>query len=317
MSLYSAHEFVLPLPAHHRFPMAKYHHLHQRVSAHFPNREILRPPAALDRQLLRVHAPRYVRAVVSGELTAKEIRRIGFPWSQALVERSRRSVGATIAACRDALRGEVGVNLAGGTHHAGHAHGSGFCVFNDVAVAARAMQAEDRAHCILVIDLDVHQGDGTAEIFTADPTVFTFSMHGAANFPFRKRISDLDIGLPTGTGDTAYLSALDKALSQIFDVFHADLAIYLAGVDVFVDDTLGQLALTAEGIARRDALVYARCRTHGVPVATVMGGGYAKDVEQVADLHAQTIIAAHEADLDRTYESCNSTIERGTESPES
>ncbi|WP_322513127.1 histone deacetylase, partial [Chloroflexus sp.] len=246
-------------------------------------------------ELARAHTKAYIERVLNGQLSSAELRRIGFPWSPQMVERSRRSVGATIAACRVALSEGVGVNLAGGTHHAFADAGAGYCVFNDAAVAARVMQAEGRARQIAIVDCDVHQGDGTAAILAADPTIFTFSIHGAHNFPFRKQQSDLDVALPDATSDAAYLDALEWGLRQTFAAARPDLVIYLAGADPYYDDRLGRLSLTKAGLAERDRLVFAYCRSAGVPVAVTMAGGYARQVSDTVDIHAQTIALA--ADL--------------------
>ena len=295
MQIFYSDVFVLPLPDGHRFPMRKYSLLHERVAAAglVPPRDLLVPPVAGKDDLVRVHDPVYVQRVFAGELTDREQRRIGFPWSPALVERSCQSAGATVAACRAALRDGMSVNLAGGTHHAYPDHGQGFCVFNDAAVAARAMQADGLARRIVVIDCDVHQGNGTAAIFADDPSVFTFSIHGANNFPFRKESGDLDVALPDETNDVAYLDALqDSVMSLALPTF--DLAIYLAGADPFVGDTLGRLALSKEGLAARDSLVFAACADAGLPVAVVMAGGYAKQVEDIVDIHFNTVRLAGE-----------------------
>lgn len=271
--------------------MAKYAMLRQRVVAAslVPPGNLVVGPAASDEELLLVHDPDYVRRVTEGLLSAKEIRRIGFPWSPGLVERSRRSVGSTISACRVAVVSGLGINLAGGTHHAGPNYGQGFCVFNDIAVAARIMQKEGLARRILVIDCDVHQGNGTADIFAADPSVFTFSIHGARNFPFHKIAGDLDIGLEDGTGDSTYLEALERGLTQSIDLAQADLAIYLAGADPFASDRLGRLALTKPGLAARDRYVFEVCKAAGLPLAVVMAGGYGERLEDTVDIHFQTV----------------------------
>jgi acetoin utilization deacetylase AcuC-like enzyme len=291
--IFYADQFVLPLPAGHRFPMPKYSALRERVAAIAADRMCV-ADAASDVELLRVHDAGYVRQVVNGTIDAQAMRRIGFPWSQAMVERSRRSAGATIAACRSALESGCGVNLAGGTHHAHAAFGEGFCVFNDAAVAARAMQAEGRAGPVLVIDLDVHQGDGTAAIFAGDDSVFTCSMHGRANFPFRKSASDLDVELDDGTGDAPYLAALRVVLPRVLDRAHADLVIYLAGADPFEGDRLGRLSLSKAGLAQRDRYVLDTLRVQGVPVAIAMAGGYAERIEDVVDIHFNTVSLALE-----------------------
>jgi acetoin utilization deacetylase AcuC-like enzyme len=288
--------FVLPLPEGHRFPMAKYSLLRQRVaeSGLTAPDDLLVPHAATDEEILRAHSEDYLRRVVEGRLTEAEVRRIGFPWSPGMVERSRRSSGATVEACRAALEEGVAVNLAGGTHHAFRDCGEGYCVFNDSAVAARAMQAEGRARRVAILDCDVHQGNGTAAIFRDDPTVFTFSIHGAKNFPLRKETSDLDIDLPDGCGDAEYLEALERGLRVVLERAHADLAIYLAGADPFEDDKLGRLKLTKQGLAERDCLVFGRCRAAGLPVAVTMAGGYPRRVEDAVDTHFQTVRLAAE-----------------------
>jgi acetoin utilization deacetylase AcuC-like enzyme len=288
--------YVLPLPQGHRFPMAKYALLRQRVvEAGLVAPERLREPhAATDEELTRAHTPEYLRRVVEGTLSAAEVRRIGFPWSAGMVERSRRSSGATIEACRAALEEGVAVNLAGGTHHAFADAGEGYCVFNDSAVAARAMQAEGRARRVVVLDCDVHQGNGTAAIFRTDPMVFTFSIHGARNFPLRKETSDLDVELPDGTGDAAYLEALAGGLWEALHRAGADLAIYLAGADPFAGDRLGRLCLSKAGLAERDRMVFRYCREAGLPVAVCMAGGYAHEINDVVDIHFQTVALAAE-----------------------
>jgi acetoin utilization deacetylase AcuC-like enzyme len=240
-----------------------------------------------------VHDAGYVDAVSRGTLDERALRRIGFPWSPAMVERSRRSAGATLAACRSALDRGVGINLAGGTHHAHRAHGEGFCVFNDAAVAARAMQAEGLARRVLVVDLDVHQGDGTAAIFEGDTTVTTLSVHGRQNFPFRKRASAIDVELDDGTTDDAYLATLATVLPRAIDRARPDLAVYLAGADPFEGDRLGRLGLTKAGLA--DATDGARPAGRARhPVAIAMAGGYAEDVDDVVDIHVATVALALE-----------------------
>lgn len=293
MKLLYCDEFVLPLPPEHRFPMAKYRLLRERVQA---DPELSRiplevPTAATDEQLLRVHTPEYVEAVQHGRLERAAVRRMGFPWSPQLVERSRRSVGGTIAAARHALGHGVAANLAGGTHHAFRNFGSGYCVFNDVAVAARAMQSEEGLGRLLILDCDVHQGDGTAAIFRDDPAVVTCSLHGALNFPFRKERSDIDIALPDGTGDEHYLSALDEALDSALRA-RPELVLYLAGADPYHGDRLGRLALTRAGLRQRDRRVFETLKSAGVPVAVVMAGGYAREVDRIVDIHFGTLAEA-------------------------
>jgi acetoin utilization deacetylase AcuC-like enzyme len=269
--------------------MRKYALLRERVAAANLG-ELIVPHAATDEEILRVHSPEYWERVKSGTLSAQEVRRIGFPWSEAMVERSRRSAGATIEACRAALTEGVAVNLAGGTHHAFRDAGEGYCILNDSAIAARAMQAERRVERVIVIDCDVHQGNGTAAIFKDDPTVFTFSIHGVHNFPLRKEPSDLDVDLDDGADDETYLRALEEGLRK---TPRADLAIYLAGADPFVGDRLGRLAVTKAGLAERDRMVFRHCA--GMPVAVTMAGGYGHDVHDTVDVQFRTVaIAARE-----------------------
>jgi acetoin utilization deacetylase AcuC-like enzyme len=291
--IYYADHFVLPLPQGHRFPMRKYSALRERVAAIAGDR-LRVPAAATETDLSRAHDASYIAAVLDGSLDGKAQRRIGFPWSPAMVERSRRSAGATLAACRSALDSGCGINLAGGTHHAHRARGEGFCVFNDAAIAARAMQAEGRARRILIVDLDVHQGDGTAEIFADDESVFTCSMHGRGNFPFRKQSSDLDVELDDGTEDLAYLAALAVALPRALERAQPDLAIYLAGADPFVGDRLGRLALSKDGLAARDRFVLSTLHDLTIPVAIAMAGGYADDIRDIVDIHCATVTLALE-----------------------
>lgn len=283
--------FTFPLPQDHRFPISKYALLRQRIldEGILPPQNLILAQASSPEQLKLVHTPDYIQRVIDGRLDAKEIRRIGFPWSPELVERSRRSVGSTIAACRAALQEGIAANLAGGTHHAYPDHGEGFCVFNDVAVASRQIQHERLVQHILVIDCDVHQGNGTAYIFRDDPSVFTFSIHGEKNFPFHKETGDLDIALPDGANDPVYLSALDLGLENALHLANAGLAIYLAGADPFVNDRLGRMALTKQGLAQRDRKVLEACLQHRIPVAVVMAGGYASQIEDIVDIHCQTI----------------------------
>jgi acetoin utilization deacetylase AcuC-like enzyme len=292
-AFYSDH-FVLPLPDGHRFPMTKYARLRQRVidEGVVAPSDLHEAPAAPWEALTLAHTPDYVAAVAAGTLPSEMIRRIGFPWSPAMVERSRRSAGATIAAARAALEDGAAVNLAGGTHHAFADRGEGYCVFNDVAVAARVLQNEGRCARIAVIDCDVHQGNGTAAIFRTDPTVFTFSIHGARNYPFRKETSDLDVELPDGADDDVYLTALAAHLPAVFDRQPHDLVFYLAGADPYEGDRLGRLRVSMPGLEARDALVFDACRSAGTPVAVAMSGGYAPDVDDIVAIHVQTVRAA-------------------------
>lgn len=299
-AFYSDH-FVLPLPDGHRFPMTKYARLRARVidQGLVAATDLHEAPAASWEALTLAHTPDYVAAVAAGTLPADMIRRIGFPWSPAMVERSRRSAGATIAAARAALDDGAAVNLAGGTHHAFADRGEGYCVFNDVAVAARVLQHEGRCTRIAVVDCDVHQGNGTAAIFRTDPTVFTFSIHGAKNYPFRKETSDLDVELPDGADDDVYLTALAAHLPAVFARQPPDIVFYLAGADPYEGDRLGRLRVSMAGLAARDALVLGACRTAGTPVAVTMSGGYAPDVDDIVAIHLQTVRAA--ASLAQTW----------------
>ena len=291
LKIFYTDHYVLPLPEGHRFPMAKYGLLRKRIEeAGLANGAGLREPhAATDEEILRAHDRDYLERVVSGRLSAQELRRTGFPWTPQMVERSRRSAGATIEACRAALAEGVGVNLAGGTHHAFRDHGEGYCVFNDCAVAALAMQAEGRAQRVAILDCDVHQGNGTAAILADDQAVFTFSIHAAKNFPFRKEASDLDIELPDGAGDSDYLAALEQGVCHALLSAQPDLAIYLAGADPYAGDRLGRLALTKDGLRLRDRKVFELCRAASVPVAVVMAGGYSTDIADTVDIHFSTI----------------------------
>ena len=294
MTLFYSDVFVLPLPAHHRFPMGKYLRLHERLlaSGDFVHNDSRVPKAASDVEITRAHCPQYLRRVVAGALSPAEIRAIGFPWSERMVERSRRSSGATLAAAREALTRGWSANLAGGTHHAFRSRGEGFCVFNDAAVTARAMQVEAGLQRIAIVDCDVHQGNGTASIFAGDDSVFTFSIHGARNFPFSKEASDLDIELADGTGDEEYLWHLERGLDETLERSRPQLAIYLAGADPYEGDRLGRLSLTKRGLARRDELVLGRLAARGIPVAIAMAGGYARDIEDSIEIHANTIRTA-------------------------
>lgn len=278
--------------------MAKYQRLRDRVAAELPQVRMDEAPRATDGELALAHAPSYIQAVADGSLDPAAMREIGFPWSVQMVERSRRSAGATVAAARAALglQGRpdgVAANLAGGTHHASSARGGGFCVFNDAAVAARLMQAEwARLHSkpllVAIIDLDVHQGNGTASIFSADPSVFTLSMHGQKNFPFRKEASDLDVDLPDGCTDAAYLQALDHALDEVDRRFAPGLVIYLAGADPFEGDRLGRLSLSFDGLEARDRRVFDWAWQRRVPLAFAMAGGYGVNIDETVQVQMNT-----------------------------
>lgn len=297
MRAFYCDHFVLPLPPGHRFPMEKYRLLREAVERDGRVRLTV-PDAATDAELARAHDAAYVARVVNGALTGREVRQIGFPWSLELVERSRRSVGGTLGAARAALADGVGANLAGGTHHAFADHGEGFCVFNDVAVAVRALQSEGLADRFAVIDLDVHQGNGTAALFRSDPDVFTLSVHGASNYPFRKEAGDRDVALPDGTGDGPYLDAVRAGVAEALAT-GPDLVFYVAGADPYEHDRLGRLAVTRAGLARRDREVFDACAGAGVPVAVVMSGGYAERVEDTVAIHHATIRAASDVTAGR------------------
>jgi acetoin utilization deacetylase AcuC-like enzyme len=288
--------FVLPLPDTHSFPMAKYRKLRQRVidEGLVTPADLREPDAASAAELALVHDERYIAEVLEGRLTRDHQRRIGFPWSPAMVERSRRSVGGTIAAALAALDEGAAVNLAGGTHHAFRDRGEGYCVFNDIAVAARVLltrmpgaNGHPAPARIAIIDCDVHQGNGTAAIFRDHQAVFTCSLHGEKNFPFRKETSDLDVTLADGTNDEKYLARLREALEIVFERHRPDFVFYLAGADPFGGDRLGRLSLTIDGLRERDRTVVERCR--GVPIAACMGGGYCPDVDTIVTIHANTV----------------------------
>ncbi|HEY2150007.1 MAG TPA: histone deacetylase [Vicinamibacterales bacterium] len=312
MKAYYSDTFVLPLPDHHRFPMAKYQLLRQRlVDEGVLTLDDLHVPHAIDwADLGLVHDAEYVHAVAGGTLSAEAQRRIGFPWSPMMVERSRRSVGATLAAAmnvlnvashsdpasmRDGLEAAtarsfaVAANLAGGTHHAFRDHGEGYCVFNDVAVTAAVLLRDRHIRQAVVVDCDVHQGNGTAAIFSNQPAVFTLSLHGANNFPFRKEVSDLDVTFEDGAGDDEYLSALGEHLPRALDQQRPDIVFYLAGADPYEGDRLGRLKVTIDGLRERDRLVFDACRRRAIPVAVAMSGGYAPDVNAIVTIHSNTI----------------------------
>jgi len=298
--------FVLPLPEHHRFPMAKYRLLRERlVSEGVLEADDLQVPDAIGWDDLRlVHDADYVDAVANGTLAADAQRRLGFPWSTMMVERSRRSVGATLAAAREVVAARhpadaaarapapgapAAANLAGGTHHAFRDRGEGYCVFNDVSVAAAVLLRDGAIARTAVVDCDVHQGNGTAAIFRDEPAVFTASLHGARNFPFRKERSDLDVTFEDGAGDDEYLAALEAHLPAVLDGHRPDVVFYLAGADPYEGDRLGRLKLTIDGLRARDAMVFAACRVRNLPVVVVMSGGYAPDVDAIVTIHTNTI----------------------------
>jgi acetoin utilization deacetylase AcuC-like enzyme len=289
--------FTLPLPEHHRFPMAKYRLLRERLVREqvLTEHDLTIPDPISVTDLRLAHDAAYVDAVETGTLSVDAQRRIGFPWSPMMVERSRRSVGATLAAARHVLseaRGlqpSVAANLAGGTHHAFRDRGEGYCVFNDVAVAAAVLLRDGAISRAAVVDCDVHQGNGTAAIFRDQPAVFTFSLHGAKNFPFRKVVSDLDVTFEDGTTDDEYLSALAEHLPRVLDGHRPEIVFYLAGADPYEGDRLGRLKVSIDGLRTRDRLVFDACRERGIAVAVAMSGGYCPDVDAIVTIHTNTI----------------------------
>lgn len=298
MRAWTSARWSIPLPEGHRFPIGKYRLVRDAIEA----LGVLEPGAIEEPDrvsvddLRLVHTPAYVESILDGTLEPAAARRLGFPWRPELAERSVRTVQGTVEAARDALDTGRGLNLAGGTHHAFPERGEGYCVFNDVAVAIRALEREGRIRRAVVIDLDVHQGNGTARIFDGDPDVFTFSMHGARNYPFHKERSRLDVELDDRTDDPAYLARLDDCLDRVLQEARADLAFFIAGADPYRDDRLGRLALTIEGLRHRDRRVFTACRRRGLPVAVVLGGGYAADLADVVTIHANTVrelLASH------------------------
>ncbi len=292
MKAFYSDTFVLPLPEHHRFPMSKYRRLRERLveDGVLAADDLIVPDAIAWDDLRLVHDAAYVQAVESGTLSADMQRRIGFPWSPMMVERSRRSAGATLAAAREVMRGDaVAANLAGGTHHAFRDRGEGYCVFNDVAVAAAVLLRERTIAKAVVIDLDVHQGNGTASIFRDEPAVFTLSMHGENNYPFLKEVSDLDVVFADGVGDDEYLAAVVEHVPRVLDAQRPDIVFYLAGADPYEGDRLGRLALTIDGLRERDRLVFAACRERQIPVVVAMSGGYCPDVDAIVAIHSNTI----------------------------
>ncbi len=294
--IYYHDRFTFPLPPGHRFPEVKYRLLRETLLA----RGVVSPAdlavaeAATYTQLALVHQRGYLDKVFQGRLSPQEERRIGLPWSPELLERTRRSVGSTLAAARAALQGGLGINLGGGTHHAAPDHGAGYCVFNDVVVAARVLQAEGTVRQVLIIDADVHQGDGTAAATQDDPTIFAFSIHAERNFPFRKVPGDLDIGLPDGTPDGPYLAALRQGVQTALARSTPDLVFYIAGADPYVNDRLGRLALSKAGLRERDRWVLTTIWERRIPLVITLGGGYARPILDTVELHVQTITLALE-----------------------
>ena len=289
---WSSAAYTFPLPPGHRFPIEKYALLRDAVIAEGLVADVHEPARATVEELERVHTPEYVARLTTGTLSDAELRLLGFPWSPALVERSYRAVGGTLGAARQALGDGVAMNLAGGTHHAFPDRGEGFCVFNDVAIAVRTLRAEGRIRRAAVVDLDVHQGNGTHAIFADDAETYTFSMHGGRNYPFHKVPGTLDIELSDGVGDDDYLALLAESLPRVLSEGRPDLVVYLAGADPHERDRLGRLKLTFEGLERRDAMVLEACREVGIPVAITIAGGYGVDVRETVQIHLSTVRVA-------------------------
>ena len=291
MRAWSSSRFSVALPAGHRFPIAKYQAVRDGVVARglLPADAVHEPDRVERTALALVHTAEYVASIEDGTLPEPAVRRLGFPWGPGLRERAFRTVQGTVEAARDALATGAGINLAGGTHHAFAERGEGFCVFNDIAVATRVLQREGQLRRVAVVDLDVHQGNGTARLFAGDEDVHTFSMHGERNYPFHREQSRLDVELPDGTGDDTYLATLDRHLDEVLDAAAPELVFYLAGADPFAGDRFGRLALSLEGLRARDRRVLGACARRGVPVAVTLAGGYAERMEDIVTIHANTV----------------------------
>ena len=291
MKIFRTDQYPLPLPPGHRFPLEKYTLLRKRVeAARFPaSIRIYNPRRVFGEEMLLVHDPEYVRRILQGEMSEREMRRIGFPWSPALVERTLRSAGATLEACFAALAEGASVCLSGGTHHAFRDRGEGYCILNDSAIAAAAVLRSRHADSILILDCDVHQGNGTAALMKAVPEVFTFSIHGRNNFPYRKVAGDIDIALEDRSDDSVYLEALKKGLDLSIEASKPRLVLYLAGADPFEEDRFGRLSLSKRGLAERDRMVLEKCGEIGAAVAVTMAGGYARRIEDTVDIHFETV----------------------------
>jgi acetoin utilization deacetylase AcuC-like enzyme len=296
LKIFYTDSFAISLPENHSFPIAKYSLLRKQIadSSLFSPQDLCISRRATDAEITRAHDPDYLHRLYYGELTDKEVRRIGLPWSPELVERARRSAGATIEACFAALNDRVAVHLGGGTHHAFSDRGQGYCVLNDSVIAARALQAKTHIKQVLILDCDVHQGNGTAAILQKDAAVFTFSIHGKNNFPYRKEKSDLDIALPDDSDDQVYLDSLQKGIKASLKKAHAEAVIYLAGADPYKHDRFGRLDLSKDGLADRDRMVLQHCHDTGMPVAITMAGGYAPNIQDSVDIHFNTIRIAAE-----------------------
>ncbi|UCH21320.1 MAG: histone deacetylase [Deltaproteobacteria bacterium] len=296
MKVFYTDHFHIPLPANHRFPLEKYSLLRQRIieDGFGGAVKLCVPRPASDEEILYAHSSSYLQRLQDGEMTPKEMRRIGFPWSAELVERAKRSAGATIEACLRALDESFAMSLSGGTHHAFSDRGEGYCLLNDSVIAARTLQHKNFVNKILIIDCDVHQGNGTAAIVKNDASIFSFSIHGKNNFPYRKEKSDLDVDLEDGTDNLKYLEALEKGLIRALELSKAEFAIYLAGADPYADDRFGRLLLTKEGLLKRDRMVNHYCNKAGIPLAITMAGGYARKIKDTVDIHFETVKAAVE-----------------------
>lgn len=288
---WSSARWTVPLPAGHRFPIAKYALIRDTVvaSCALPAQAIEEPERVSVEALQLVHEPAYVTSILDGSLDPVAARRLGFPWTPELRERSMRTVQGTLEAARDALDRGAGINLAGGTHHAFADRGEGFCVFNDVAIAIRSLQRDDQVRNVAIVDLDVHQGNGTASLFEDDPDVFTFSMHGDNNYPFHKESSRLDVGLPDGCDDSFYLGELARHLDAVLDAAQPDLVCYLGGADPYSEDRFGRLKLSIDGLRRRDRMVFETCYQRGLPVVMTLAGGYAAGLQDIATIHLNTV----------------------------
>lgn len=283
----------LDLPERHRFPIEKYVGIRDALTARgIETSRFITPEPISDSELIRYYSSEYVDALTTGTLDPKAMRRIGFPWSQQLIERTRTAVAGTRLTAQLALEAGKALNLTGGYHHAFSDFGSGFCLFNDLYIAAKTMQQDKNIDNVLIVDLDVHQGDGTAKLAENDSDIFTLSIHGEKNFPYRKQQSDIDIGLAKGTGDDEYLTVLEQALTIALRQFQPDAIIYDAGVDVHINDDLGHLHITTEGVYQRDCLVFNMAERLGVPIAAVIGGGYQRDIDALVDVHLQLYRAA-------------------------
>ncbi|MEK6152396.1 histone deacetylase [Flavobacteriaceae bacterium 3-367] len=285
-----------PLPEGHRFPMIKYELLPQQLlyEGSCSPENFFEPEIPNDKYIVAVHEPEYFYDLLNIKIPPREARKIGFPLTEDLVERERTIADGTMKGCEFALEHGIAMNIAGGTHHAYTDHGEAFCMLNDQAIGARYLQAKGLANKILIVDLDVHQGNGTAEIFRDDPSVFTFSMHGAGNYPFKKEKSDLDLALQKSTGDREYLSLLKNTLPRLIDTVRPDFVFYLCGVDIIASDKLGTLSLTTAGCRERDRFVLNTCHTHQIPVQCSMGGGYSPNIKDIVEAHANTFRLAQE-----------------------